>query len=224
MALYYKCSKSYGYQCLAYAGVNSALVRNEPNSGSPVILKYNKGDLIFLVKPAKDIKNANWISVLALVQNERVLAWMQHKDVILQTDFKKVVDCWPIKYMSIFDPRIKDGEKGNMGDIFIDKYGIAVAGNDIDIHYDYGKQNVYIANGVFVLRHNKYDNLNYLNEGATIDPDIQEVKYVGQVPLENGVQVKWRSKAELAGCRSLPVTKIGQMPNPRLDSRLPPKR
>lgn len=168
------------------------------------------------MEPASKLDKAEWVPVYMAVAGPKgpytrvITAYVPRSQVILDTDLRKVTGCWPVKYALV--PEESAGEWEQHG-VWFTAEGLARGPEG----RDHGTQHIYYAEGVFTVRHEKYNNL-HLYGHATLDYANRRVKYMGTVSLEEHSRppgIEWFSPEELKGCTQIPsLDPASRAPNP----------
>lgn len=106
---YLICTDKYGQPaCLAYARRSGAAIYSEPHVQSRILERSEYGAIILLLEPAQSVNKKEWIrtSVLILYEengekkSNKYFGYVQRSDVVLYSDFRRIVGCWPLTALS----------------------------------------------------------------------------------------------------------------------------
>jgi hypothetical protein len=215
---YIRCKLTYGlFACDAYVRQDGAVLFAEANTSSPILRRKIFGQVLGMYEPASKSDNVKWIPVYIVVdgpdgpRTKAITTYVRRSEVILDTDFRRVVGCWPAKYVK--DP--DGGDDYYPGETYFTTKGIASYPHHPVTVREYGEQHTYYAEGIFTVRHEKYSNRGYLGH-ATLDYASHTVKFVGTTPLKEPEQVQWFSSDDLKGCKDFPtIDPNSHAPNPK---------
>jgi hypothetical protein len=207
-------------ECTAYARRQGAVIYVKSDTKGKVLDRADHGIYILLTESAKEADKAEWIRTYTVLDNpdpkakkktKAYFGYVRRTDVILDTDFRKVVGCWPVKYALVAEEAAGDFEPHG---VWFSTSGLA-RGPD---GRDFGEQHTYYAEGVFTVRHPKYANLHLYGHG-TIDYEKRIAKYMGTVVLKENESVpgvEWFTPADLKGCKAIPtIDPDSRAPNPK---------
>jgi len=207
----------YGFaECQAWAGPQGAARYDAPSVTAQVIARQQYGGMIPLFEPASKLATSEWIPTYAGVAGPRgpytrvAKAWVRRADAVLNTDFRRVVGCWPIRFAVIPE----EGLDEHPGWVNFTVKGIASARTAGQLPVQYGVQRTYFARGIFTVRHNK-DMLHDYYGSGTLDYEGKVVKYLGETVLKEGKQVRWFGPKELEGCKEIPTVDDTRVPKQR---------
>jgi hypothetical protein len=215
---YDRCMGKYGIaECQARAGPRGAARYDAPSATAHIIARQQYGGMIPLFEPASKLTHAEWIPTYAVVAGPRgpytrvVKAWVRRADAVLDTDFRRVVGCWPLRHVVIPE----EGLDEHPGWVNFTVKGVASApGGSGQPPAKYGVQHTYFAQGIFTVRHPS-DELHDYFPGATLDYDARIVKYLGEKILKEGKQVRWFGEKDLEGCKEIPSVDDTPVPKQR---------
>jgi len=215
-----KCGPIHGYgTCAAFSGKSGATVHTKPSVTSKVLWRSEYGEVLAMLEPAfKSTKlHAVWIPVAIGIKgpdgnySAEVRAYVPRSQVILDTDFRRVTGCWPVKYIK--DPA--GGVNYYPGETYFSVNGVASYPHHPVTIKEYGEQEIYYADGIFTVRHKQYSNRGYLGH-AVLDYKHHTVKFAGTTPLQEPGQVQWHTPNDLKGCKDIPtVDPDSRAPNPK---------
>ncbi len=215
---YASCDSSFGHgACYGFARKNGAVVYSKPDVSSNVLFQVKYGEVVLLLKPGSEIKGDVWLPLYAAVDGPKgpytaeVRAWAKRADIILSSDFRRVVDCWPLKSIEILGPKVEDEPVG----VSFTTQGLVTGTDPSKVR---GKQHTYYADGVFLVQHERYANLGYGTQGA-IDFS-RHIVTSGSLGLGNSValkgdEVSWFPADVLKGCKDVPKTDEHSLPTPK---------
>lgn len=220
------CTGTYGFGvCAAVAKHSGATVYAEPNINSRVIVRWKHGEGIGTLEPASKLDKAEWVPIGIAVAGPKgpfsrvITAYVPRSQVILYTDFRRVVGCWPLKAAGRPEAWVDDIVPQY---VWFTPAGVATAWDpSATVDKDqklvretfarYGEQRVYYADGVFLALPEK--NLDLRLYYGTIDYEKRTVRYAGTERLDEGVQ--WFSPGDLKGCKQIPITDDTPPPIPK---------
>jgi hypothetical protein len=211
-----QCEAMYN-SCGIYALRNGAAVYVRPDIRGRVVARLKHGEGLGTLEPASKLDKVEWVPVGIAIEGPKgpytrvITAYVRRSDVILDTDFRKVVGCWPVKYALVAEEAAGDFEPHG---VWFSTSGL-VRGPD---GRDFGEQHTYYAEGVFTVRHPKYANLHLYGHG-TVDYERRIAKYMGTVVLKENESVpgvEWFTPADLKGCKAIPtIDPDSHAPNPK---------
>jgi len=214
---YMACEGTYGFgSCVAYARHAGAEIYTAQNEHSRILEHRNYGDGILLVEPASKIRDAKWIRTYTVIVTKKNgggsgqshFGWVHRADVIINTDFRQVVGCWPLKSAVTPEEPFEEVSIGvgfNTSGLAGDPYP------DERVRKDYGLQHTYYADGVFFIRHERYVNRTYGVNG-TIDYSTRTAKYSGSIAFK---ELEWFSPDDLKECKQIPIVADIPAPTPK---------
>lgn len=199
---------------------------------------------ILLTETAEETKEAEWIRTYTVLDNPDPTAkkktvtrfgYVPRSQVILDTDFRRVVGCWPVRY--VHNP--EGGFEGSPTGAYFTLTGVGTAWNnglmpavdpewdrvERDAKKDYGEQHTYYAEGVFTVRHEKYSNRHLYSHGTIDYPNKKTATYAGSQALKSEPEpgpeeikrlkaqgelawtpgVAWFPPEALKGCKEIPT-------------------
>ncbi len=214
---YNQCMGVYGMaECQASAGPQGAAHHEAPDSAARVLAQIKYGQFVPLLEPASKLAGAEWVPTYVAVAGPRgpytrvAKAWVRRAEVVLNTDFRRVVGCWPISFAVIPEEGIDE----HPGWVNFTVKGVASARIAGQLPAQYGVQHTYFAQGIFTVRHAS-DLLHDYFVSGTLDYEGKVVKYLGETVLKQGKQVRWFGAKELEGCKEIPTVDDTRVPKQR---------
>lgn len=206
-------------ECAAYARSQGATVYVAPGAKTRVLERVERGRYILLTETAKEADSSEWIRTYTVLDSpnprykgETVthFGYVPRSQVILDTDFRRVTGCWPVKYLK--DPQ--GGHDYYPGAVYFTMQGIGSYPHHPVSAVEYGEQRTYYADGVFTVRHEKYSDRHLYGHGV-LDYASRTVLHAGTIPLKEGEQLQWFSPEEMKDCKQVPTVDLqSRAPNP----------
>ena len=218
---YLACKGTHGlFACDAYARRQGAVIYTRPDTRSETVKRKEYGMGLGLLEPGAKLAMAEWLPVYMVVEGpdgrltKEMTAYVRRADVILNTDFRRVTGCWPLKRVVIpYSEQEKERLEDHGDRIYFNTKGVAC--DSLDQHecakYLPGNQHTYYAEGVFIVPHEKSVRWTYIGS-ATVDYATHTATYQGAKPFKD---VEWFTPEELKGCTKIPVTDDVRPPTPR---------
>ncbi len=179
-----RCAAKAGREaCWGFAVRPEISAYSQPDASSRTVSQYPLASYISLVEPSESSDHPGWVSVVAVINNKYVSAWVRRADIVLTSDLRYVVGCWPVQTLNWNEGGAGDYEGGQFrlrfdtnGTILPGKGG---KGRGDDNDYCAKHLAVYYAHGVFLIRHRTNPNagkgglapifmLDYPNRDVTI--------------------------------------------------------
>jgi len=154
-----RCAAKAGQEaCWGFAVRPEIPAYSQPDASSRIISQYPLGSYISLIEPSESGDHPGWLSVVAVINNNKyVSAWVRSADIVLASDLRRVVECWPVQALNWNEEGAGDYEGGQFrlrfamnGAIQPGKRG---KGRGDDNDYFAKHLAVYYARGVFLIRH-----------------------------------------------------------------------
>src|SRR6266540_6469004 len=99
LAAHAQCTIDYGPRsCTGFVLDPDLQVLSKPHRGATPVgnHKYRPPAWIAVVEPTPQPETLDWIKVQTLTRPDRaVLGWVRREQVLLATDFRRVIGCWP---------------------------------------------------------------------------------------------------------------------------------
>jgi hypothetical protein len=187
--------------CFGFTLVQDAAIFSEPKIESRILSRIPAGiNPLFLSNSIESVEFPGWVSVVFLANNQYVKGWMRHLDIVLTSDLRRVVDCWPIEAINWDEDEGGDYAGGKFR-LKFDRTGKilpkVVDGRVID--FDTKNFAIYYARGVFRIR--PHTHLSILEYGPVfvLDNSSKKLTFLAKNPSS-----RFFPEEKLEGCKDIP--------------------
>ncbi len=202
-------------ECQGNAGTKGAVILDRPGNSGRILSRFEYGRTVLLLEPASKLSSSEWLPIAIAVGGPRgpftdkVRAWARREEVVLNSDFRRVVGCWPLRFVVVPEGEIE----GHYGSVSFTVKGVARARSEDGLEGP-DAQLTYYAGGIFTVRHPVYVTHDYFIAG-TLDYGTRTVNYLGEKLLKGEKQVRWFGAKELEGCKQIPTVDDTRVPKRR---------
>ncbi len=203
-----QCDKQFGNDaCSGFPARDRVAVYKEPRTSSQVVKYVPFNSYVGLLEPEESAKHPGWVSVASNLKNELHRRWMRHEDVVLASDLRRVIDCWPVEAINWDEDEVGD-YAGRKARLRFDKTGKIrpkiVEGRVVD--FDTRHFAIYYDRGIFLIA--PHSDLNIERFTPFFVLDYTNKKLVVTNPVKKP-SARFFPEEALRGCKDIPTVDAG---------------
>ncbi len=200
-----QCKARHGEEaCSGFPVRDQIAIYKEPNASSQVVKRVPFDSYIGLLDPNESVKYPGWVSISTNLKGELVRSWMRHEDVVLASDLRRVVDCWPVEAINWDEDDVGDYAGGKYR-LRFDRTGKIKPSNEVQGRYfgsDLKKFAVYYDRGIFLIA--PHTDLNIERFTPFFVLDYANKKLVVTNPVKKP-SARFFPQEKLQGCKDIPT-------------------
>jgi hypothetical protein len=199
-----KCRVSHSEDaCSGFPARARAPIYKEPSTSSQVVYYVSFDSYIALFEPRESAAYPGWVSVASGSNNELYKSWMRQEDIVLASDLRRVVDCWPVQAINWDEDDVGDYAGGKYR-LRFDKAGKilprVVDGRVVD--FDTRNFAIYYDRGVFLIA--PHSDLNIERFTPFFVMDYPNKKLIVTNPVKKP-SARFFPQEKLQGCKDIPT-------------------